>query len=492
MSLPRAFAALSGASLVSMAAQLVRGKLAALFLGPAGVGILNQLSLLWNLFQIGGSLGAANGIIQHGAEALAGEGEPAMRQLVSTSTLLLGLFSVVLAALGIAFAPRLSALLLHDNGAHGSLVALILVSVPLGVTAQLYRSLLSAAREVRALVKVQIVADTGAAILFAALIVPLGISGAILGFMATHLFTLILAMRAASRRFGIGLLLPRPSSFRWSVVRSNLGFGASGLVMIALSNLSVLLVSTLVIGRLGLDANGWFGNGWRIASVYLGAVTAATLSYYLPTLTRCADDRAMALEVNATLRFYMLLLPPLMAVIMAGGPVIVWLILSDRFAPVAGLLLLFVPAELFRVLAETLSVPFLARRRMLPFTLLFGLQAALFVAAAALLLPRFGLAGAAAGYGVGTVAGAVATYVAARRGFSFALERSSLGMLARALALLAVVGTVCAYYPIGVTRVVLCAVAIGLWLALASRQPAARAVIDKGWARIRPAARSHP
>ena len=489
MTLPRAFAALSGASLVSMGAQLVRGKLAALFLGPAGVGVFNQLSLLWNLFQIGGSLGAANGIIQHGAEALAGDDEPALRQLVSTSTLLLGLSSVLLAAVGIAFSPQLSALLLHDGGAHGGLVALILVSMPLGVTAQLYRSLLSAAREVRALVKVQIVADTGAAILFAALIVPLGLTGAILGFMATHLFTLILAMRAAGRRFGIGLLLPRPKSFRWSVVRSNLGFGASGLVMIALSNLSVLLVSTLVIGRLGLDANGWFGNGWRIASVYLGAVTAATLSYYLPTLTRCADDRAMAVEVNATLRFYLLLLPPLMAAIMAGGPVIVWLILSDRFAPVAGLLLLFVPAELFRVFAETLSVPFLARRRMLPFTLLFGLQAALFVMAAALLLPRFGLAAAAAGYGIGTVAGAVATYIAVRRTFGFALERSSLAMLAGAMLLLAAVGAVCAAYPMGMARVILSAVVLALWLALALRQPAARALVDGGMARFRPAGR---
>ena len=69
-SFARAFGSLSLASGVSMAANLVRGKLAALFLGPAGVGIYNQLSLMWNLFQISGSLGAFSGLVQHGSEAM--------------------------------------------------------------------------------------------------------------------------------------------------------------------------------------------------------------------------------------------------------------------------------------------------------------------------------------------------------------------------------------------------------------------------------------
>lgn len=484
MSLPRAFTALSGASLVSMVAQLVRGKLAALFLGPAGVGVFNQLSLLWNLFQIGGTLGSGNGIIQHGAEAIARDDEPALRQLVSTSTILLGAVSIILAALGIVLSGPLSALLLHDNGAHASLVALILLSVPLGVTAQIYRSLLSASREVRALVAVQIAADVGAAIVFAALIVPLGLTGAILGFMATHLLTLAMALATARRRFGT-TLMPRLAAFRWSVVRSNLGFGASGLAMIALSNLSVLAVSTLVIGQLGLDANGWFGNAWRIASVYLGAVTAATLSYYLPTLTQCADERAMGHEVNATLRFYLMLLPPIMAAIMAGGPVIVWLILSSRFAPVAGLLLIFVPAELARIIAETLAVPFLARRRILPFTGLFALQATLFVISAAWLLPRFGLVGAAAGYGLGTTVGAAATFMACRKTFGIGIERGAAAMLMRAILLLGAIGVACALYPLGLTRLLLCGVALILWSAMALREPSARALL----ARLKPAGR---
>src|SRR5947209_2791150 len=96
----RAFTALSLASAVSMVANVVRGKLAAIFLGPGGVGILNQLSLMWNLFQISGSLGAFNGLVQHGSEAIVAKDEAALHRLASTWWILLTTFSCLLAAGG--------------------------------------------------------------------------------------------------------------------------------------------------------------------------------------------------------------------------------------------------------------------------------------------------------------------------------------------------------------------------------------------------------
>ena len=183
----RAFTSLSLASGVSMGANLVRGKLAALFLGPAGVGVFNQLSLMWNLFQISGSLGAFNGLVQHGTEAMVAKDEAALHRLASTWWILLTVFSCVLAAAGAIVSPMISDWLLGDHGAHSSLVALMLVSIPFAVSAQVYRALLSAARLIPHLVRAQIVSDVGGAIVFAALVPVLGLPGAILGFATIHL-----------------------------------------------------------------------------------------------------------------------------------------------------------------------------------------------------------------------------------------------------------------------------------------------------------------
>src|SRR5260221_9753428 len=193
----RAFTSLSLASCVSMGANLVRGKVAALFLGAAGVGIFNQLSLMWNRFQISGSLGAFSGLVQHGTEAIVAKDEIALHRLASTWWILLTVFSCLLAVAGAIESPAISNWLLGDHGAHAKLVALMLVSIPFAVTAQVYRALLSATRLIPQLVRAQILSDVGGALVFAALLPELGLPGAIIGFATIHvLFYLSLALSA--------------------------------------------------------------------------------------------------------------------------------------------------------------------------------------------------------------------------------------------------------------------------------------------------------
>jgi antigen flippase len=476
-SFARAFTSLSLASGVSMGANLVRGKLAALFLGPAGVGIFNQLSLMWNLFQISGSLGAFNGLVQHGTEAMVAKDEAALHRLASTWWILLTAFSCLLAAAGAVASPTISNWLLGDHGTHANLVALMLISIPFAVSAQVYRALLAAARLVPQLVRAQIVSDVGSAVVFAVLVPVLGLPGSILGFATIHLLFYLITAFSVRKKLGGANVRPRLGDFRWSLVRSNLGFGASGLAMIALSNLSVVVVSRLVIDRLGIEASGIFSNAWRIASVYLGAVTTTAISYYLPTLTRAESDKQMSRDVNATIRFYLYLLPLIMAAIMAAGEPIVWLILSAKFLPVAPLLLLFVPAELMRILGETAGMPLLARRRLKPFTLLFAFQTALYVGGAALALPCFGLAGAAGAYGLATTVAAAVTFVTCRFHTRLKFEARTALSLGRAIALLGVAMGAGFTFPFGITRLLIIGAAGLVWFVWTLQDEGAREML---------------
>jgi enterobacterial common antigen flippase len=478
-SFARAFTSLSLASGVSMGANLVRGKLAALFLGPAGVGIFNQLSLMWNLFQISGSLGAFNGLVQHGTEAMVAKDEAALHRLASTWWILLTGFSCLLAAAGALASPTISNWLLGDHGAHATLVALMLISIPFAVSAQVYRALLAAARLVPQLVRAQIVSDVGGAIVFAALVPMLGLPGSILGFATIHLLFYLITAFSVRKTLGSAFIRPRLSAFSWAVVRSNVAFGASGLAMIALSNLSVVVVSRLVIDHLGIGASGIFSNAWRIASVYLGAVTTTAISYYLPTLARATSDEQMSRDVNATIRFYLYLLPLIMAGIMAAGEPIVWLILSSKFMPVAPLLLLFVPAEMMRILGETAGMPLLAQRRLRPFTALFALQTAIFVAGAALALPYFGLAGAAAAYGIATSIAAIVTFVTCRHYFPLKLETTTALSLVRAVLLLGAAMAAGFAVPFGIRRLLIIGAASSVWLAWTLQDDGATDIISR-------------
>jgi O-antigen/teichoic acid export membrane protein len=193
----------------------------------------------------------------------------------------------------------------------------------------------------------------------------------------------------------------------------------------------------------------------------------------------------MSRDVNATVRFYLYLLPPIMAVIMAAGEPIVWLILSDKFLAVAPLLLLFVPAELMRIMAETVGMPLLARRRLRPFTLLFAFQSAVFVGGAALALPSLGLTGAALAYGVATSAAAIATFVTCRAHFSLKLETPTAAGLVRALGLLGIAATAGFVLPFGIQRLAICGLAAIAWLLMTLRDANARQKIADAIAHFR-------
>lgn len=480
MSFARAFAALTGASAVSMVGQLLRGKLAALFLGPAGVGIFNQLSLAWNIVNVAGGLGSFNGIVQHGAEALARDDREGLRRLTSTFTLLLGAVSLVLALLGAVFSAPLSDWLLNDGGKHASLVALLMIAAPIGVSASLWRALLSAGQQVSALVRAQIASDIGGALVFGIMLIWLGLTGAVIGFLASHLILFLVQAWYVRRKLGPGLIRPRLRQFDWHVVRSNLGFGASGLLLIVLGNVGVLLVSQLLIGRLGPEANGYFANAWRIASVYLGAVTATTIGYFLPSLTRCADDAAMGREVNATLRFFLLVLPPVMAGIMALGDWVVWLILSSAFAPVAPLLLLMVPAELARIGTETILAQYLARRKLAPFTFAYLLQFTAFVGMAWLLVPLHGVAGAAMAYALAMSGSLLLALVLSLLSFGFRLEWATWQTALPGAFLLGAIVVSCLRLPLDIQRLIVCAAILVAWSIWILSTPGHRKIL-RGW-----------
>ena len=168
-----------------------------------------------------------------------------------------------------------------------------------------------------------------------------------------------------------------------------------------------------------------------------------------------------------------------MAVIWTSGEQIAGLILSAMFIPIAPLLLLFVPAELMRILAETSAMALLAKRHLKPFTWLFAFLYGGFVVAAAIALPVFGLIGAAAAYGLFATLTAVLTFAACRSYFSLTLERRTLSGLAGAVGLLGVTMAAGFLFPFGAARVLVVITASGAWLAWTLRDDDARKVIAR-------------
>jgi antigen flippase len=459
----RAVAAFGLGSAAGTLIQVLKGKVAAVLLGTAGMGVLNQLTSAWSLFSTVAGLGLGAGAVKRLALAReAGDSDGVLRQVTSALTAV-GVFSLVLAAIATPLAGWLSALLFHDGGERRVLVLLVAWGIPFAVCAQVYRAMLSAAREARSLVLAQVISDLIGLALFLLLIWRFDLFGAVLSLALLHATKFALLYNAARRSYGGRAVTPAPGRFDWHELRENAVYGANGLLLVATGIVVVLLVSRWIIAVQGLDAAGIFSTAWKVATVYLGAIYASAGSYYFPALAVCEDDRRLGAQIDEALTVYMVLVPPVMAAILLSGEWLMPLLFSHAFVPAATLLLLLLPGDFCRVIAETMGLSLLARRHLSAYCGLYFAWAATYLLLAALLLPRLQLAGVALAYLLSQALQLALTSLVVGRRFTYRIGRHAMFALLRGALLIAV------------------AVATALWLHDLPARLAAAVAIAAGW-----------
>jgi enterobacterial common antigen flippase len=465
----RAIAAFGLGSAAGTLIQVLKGKAAALLLGTAGVGVLNQITSAWSLLNTVAGLGMASGMVKRLAAARAAGDEAAVARQVSSSLAVLALFSLLLALLATLAAGWISAALFHDGGERRLLVVLVAWGIPFAVCAQVYRALLSAARQTRALVRAQVISDLIGLLVFLLLTWRYGVAGAVLALSLLHAAKFALLYAGARRHYGAAPTRLAASLFDVAEVRHNLGYGANGLLLVGVGIVTVLLVSRWIIATLGLDAAGIYSTAWKVASVYLAAIYASAGSYYFPTLAACDDDRRLGAQIDQALMLYMYLVPPVIAAILLAGEWLLQLLFSAAFAPAAALLLLLLPGDLLRIVAETAGLSLLARRRLWAYAGIYLFWAALYLGLAALLLPRLQLAGAALAYLLSQAAQLALTLFIVGKAFSYRMGRDAVLALLRGAALVCAAVAAALLLPNLPARIAAATLIAAAWLGLSWR-----------------------
>ena len=390
-SIAKGFAYLTSASFVSTLLQIIKGKLMAVFLGAAAVGIYSQLMNLFSLLFTLVSLGFRNGIIKEISSSVEAGDEVAIRQHYSSVLIFISLFSIIaISILGI-FSSSVSHLLFADNGEKSHWVMLVMMAVPFATLANLYHALLSGYMAVKAIVKAQIFADILSLIPFCLLIYYQDLSGAVLAVIAYQALKLICNAIYFYRSCPDKQGWPKLKDFKWLYVGVNIRFGASGLLLVSLNLLVVIFISRLVIEDFGEQENGFFSAAFKISTVYLGAIYANASSYYFPLLAKSNNAEKLTYDVNHTCRFYLYFLPALIIIIMSGGELLIELLFSKEFLPAVTLLLLFLPGDLLRICSETFGLPLLAREKFLAYNSTYLLWAIFYVSLVLMLIDQYGI-----------------------------------------------------------------------------------------------------
>ena len=159
---------------------------------------------------------------------------------------------------------------------------------------------------------------------------------------------------------------------------------------------------------------------------------------------------------------------------------------SEEFIPAALLLLLMLPADLFRMTSETAGLALIAKKRLAVLTSCYLVWAALYASLALYLMPQFGILGAAMAYLMSYIFYAVLMLCVTRFVLGYRMAGDCAVAFLRGVMLVAIAAGLLWVLDNRWVEYALCTLALLIWFAASMRDPYFHRLITKAVQKLRP------
>lgn len=411
----RSTSIIGGASVIYIVLGLLRMKVAALILGPSGVGLIGVFTNLVGTATTIASLGIGTVGTRQVAEASAAGNESGLA-VVRKSLLIGTLLLAFLGGLGFWLLRDLIAgWVLLDPGL-GNSIGWLSVAVALSVAAASQNALLNGMRRIGDIARISIGSALLSAVLGILSLKAFGSGGVIVFVIAAPLASFVLGHWYVAK-----LPKNRSSEAKFSEITRHLqAMGRLGFVFV-LAGLAAttgqLIVRALVQRELGTDSLGHFQAAWAISMTYIGFVLSAMGTDYYPRLMAVVrDPNAVNRLVNEQTEVALLLATPVLLAMMGTAPWVIRWLYSSEFAPAADVLRWQIFGDLLKIISWPLGFILLAVGSGKLFLFAEWTAVSTFVAITAWLLPLSGINATGMGFfGMYVVLLSVVYLLAARK-----------------------------------------------------------------------------
>ena len=345
----RSSSIIGGAQVINYLVALLRVKVVAVLLGPAGVGVIGLYTSATGLLGTVTGLGLQGSAVRAIAQAQGKDDPQAVARIIRMlrrlgwATGLLGWLA------SIALALPLSRLM-FESTQHAWALAVLGGMVLLTTLSNGQLGLLQGLRRIGDIARVQVataVLNTAVTIgLYVWLrkdgIVPVLLANAAVSLLCSWWFARRVEVPAVAMDWSQAVAEAKPL----------LGLGVvmmwSGVLTLALD----LYTRTLISRTLGVDAAGIYQAAWALSGLFAGFVLGAMGADFYPRLTSVIHDtKAATRAVNEQTEIGILLALPGLLATLACAKVVVWALYSVKFAPAADVLVWMVLGVFGRVLS---------------------------------------------------------------------------------------------------------------------------------------------
>lgn len=375
--------AMTGAmSIVTMVAALLRGKVMAMCLGPAGVGlsgILNQVVALESQML---ALGLPTVVVKSVAGADV-EARPKVESVIARLALALGVFGLVL---GLVLSP-LVAVATFKSFEHLPLVIAASLAVPAAILTSIWCAVIQGRGEVGFLARSQ----AAFAVVSALVAVPLIWYGGLAGLgVSVVLAALIPVAGLWSRRPRHLTAASDDKGIRDSLVRA----GLSIIATIAIAQVAAYATRMVVVNQLGVFEAGLYQAALAVSGGLPGFVFSAMALDYYPRISAAKDGEEMVRVTNMQVQASMVIATPLFVGMIVFGGQLLTFYYTEEFLGATELMAWMTASVAFRVISWPAGYWLVAKATPKEYLLIEGPAALLAPLVTIGLLPLAGLAGA--------------------------------------------------------------------------------------------------
>jgi enterobacterial common antigen flippase len=425
----RSTALIGGSSAINVAIGIARTKAMALFLGPAGLGLLGLFGSVADVVQNLAGMGIQTSGVRQIAEAV-GTGE-AIR--ISRTVTVLRRVAVLFGALGgallVLFARPISQLTFGDTSQTAG-VALMAIVVFLREVSAGQGALIQGMRRIGDLARISVLGAlfgllTGVPLVYWLRddgVVPSLISAAAVSGLTSWWYSRRVVVAPVDLTLGD---MRREAS---DLLRLGFAFMSSGL----LTTGAAYAVRIIVVRVAGFEAAGLYQSAWALGGLYVGFILQAMGTDFYPRLTAVAKDHPRCNElVNQQALVSMLLAGPGVIATLTFAPLVIALFYSAKFAAAVGVLRWLSMGMMLRVIAWPMGFIVVAKGEQKIFVWTEIAATAVHVGLAWLLVRQFGLAGAGMAFFGLYVWHGTLIYVIVRRlsGFAWSAENRRTALL---------------------------------------------------------------
>ncbi len=358
----KATALFGGVQIFTILTSLVKNKLVAVWLGSAGMGIMNLFSSTLDLISYVTNLGLQSSAVRDIANASGKADQTLVSKIVKAINRWVLATGLMGAAVTIALSPLLSRWVFDSDAYTLSFILLSCVVLMTGIYNGNY-ALLQGMRRLKYMANANIFGALAGFVCSVPMFYFFRERGIVPALILTSLATLVVSFFYVRKVRLAQVDQTWKESYRLGLSTLKLG------IMMSLSGIGALLVQFLVkvfITRMGggdgVEHVGLYAAGWSINVQYLGLVFTAMAKDYYPRLSQVASDNGKVKKMmNQQAEIAILIIAPLIIGMIIFLPFIIRLLYTEEFLGVVEMTRWMLLGSLFKAGSWAISFVFLAK-----------------------------------------------------------------------------------------------------------------------------------